>query len=298
MKKNKNFWSKKGFLALILALLMGLSLVGCGNTNTEDPSDENSSSEGTETSEYARELKYRRMPTATSDLFEGGVVPILERMGYTLTPVEITDSIQRELSLSEGEIDLHVDANTAYLDAFNEQYGANNVGVLEIPTVPTGIYSGYKTDLADIAVGDQIAFPNDAANEARSLYLLETLGWVKMKEGLDKSKYTLLDIEENVYDLDFVEMSGGSIPAVREDFAFIILRGSDAYNGKVDFNSALARESDDSILAASRMVLAVDGDNQDEGWVQDVIAAYQSDEFKEYIASTGDFWILPDYLKD
>jgi D-methionine transport system substrate-binding protein len=309
----KKIWVTKGVLALTLALTVAASATGCSKkssetaaapastegTKTEAPATTEAAAETqSEKSEYARELKYRRMPTATSDLFECGVAPILEREGYTLTPVEITDSVQRELALSEDEIDFHVDANTAYLDNFNKEQGTDLTGVLEIPTIPTGIYSGTRTDLKDIADGDKIAFPNDPANEARALYLMETNGLLKMKEGITKSQYTLADIVENPYNLELIEMKGASIAGVRDDFAFIILRGSDAYNAKVDFNSALAREKEDSILAASRMQVAVNGVHKDEGWVKDLIAAYQSDEFKEYLKSTGDFWILPDYLKD
>lgn len=248
-------------------------------------------------SEYARELKYRRMPTATSDLFEGGVAPILEAQGYTLTPVEITDSIQREMALSEGEIDFHVDANTAYLKNFNKEQGTNLIGVTEIPTVPTGLYPGKKDSLEDIEEGDSIAFPDDAANTARSLYLLESNELLVMDTTKEKSQYTLQDIKENPLNLQFTEMKGASIPGVRDDFDYVILRGSDAYNAGVDFNTAIAREKPESILQASRMVVAVNGENENEGWVQDIVNAYHSEEFKKYLDENGDFWIRPDYLQ-
>lgn len=300
---------------IVLALAAALFVAGCGSSKegaaaepaateetTEAAAEE--SAEGSETekaeeseiSEYARELKYRRMPTATSDLFEAGVMPILERQGYTFTPVEITDSVQRELALAEGEIDFHVDAHSAYLAATNEAQGTNLVGVLPIPTVPTGIYPGAKDDLADIEVSDTIAFPDDASNTARALLLLQNTGLIELDETVDPTEYTLLDIVENPYELEFTEMAGGTITAVREDFAYIILRGSDAYNAGVDFSSALAGESQDAIADDNRMQLCINGDNVDEGWVQDLIAAYQSEEFKEFMKTQSDIWILPDYL--
>jgi D-methionine transport system substrate-binding protein len=171
------------------------------------------------------------------------------------------------------------------------------MGALAIPTVPTGIYPGAKDDLADIADGDTIAFPDDASNEARALLLLQNTGLIKMDENVSPSEYTLLDIAENPYNLEFTEMAGGTIAAVREDFAYIILRGSDAYNSGIDFNTALAGESQDAITDDNRMQLCINAANADEGWVQDIIAAYKSDEFKEFMSTQSDIWILPDYLQ-
>ncbi|MCD8150970.1 MAG: MetQ/NlpA family ABC transporter substrate-binding protein [Clostridiales bacterium] len=312
MKKSVKFVT-----ALLTAAILA-SLTGCSGATDTDTSvagteeteetveaeeaeeaeeTEETEEETSEISEYARELKYRRMPTATSDLFEAGIAPILEREGYTLTPVEITDSIQREIALSEDEIDFHVDSHAAYVASFNESYDTDLAPVLPIPTVPTGIYSGSKDDLADIEEGDAIAFPSDASNEARSLLLLSTLGLITMDEDVEQTQYTLADIVENPYNLEFTEMDGSTIPSVREDFAYVILMGSDAYNAGIDFATALAAESQDAILEDNMMELVVNGTHKDEGWVQDIIDAYQSEEFKEFMETQSDFWILPDYLQ-
>lgn len=290
---------------IALALMASLLLAGCGSTSSSSTADttaaettEAADGEESTVSEYARELKYRRLPTATSDLFEAGIAPILEAEGYTLTPVEITDSVQRELALAEGEIDFHIDAHTAYLNATNEAQGTNLVGAIAIPTVPCGIYPGAKDSLDDIADGDTIAFPDDASNEARSLLLLQDTGLLTMDESVDPTEYTLQDIVENPYNLEFTEMSGPNITAVREDFSYIILRGSDAYNAGLDFATALAGESADAIIDDNRMQVCINGDNADEGWVQDIVNAYQSEEFKEFMKTQSDIWILPDYLAD
>lgn len=94
---------------LSITVLLAFLLTGC--SNNEDASAGNSS----EQEETKGELKYRRLPTATSDLFEEGVTPILEEQGYTLTPGEITDSVQREIALSEDELDFHIDAHRPIL---------------------------------------------------------------------------------------------------------------------------------------------------------------------------------------
>ncbi len=303
MKKSVKFVT-----ALLTAAILA-SLTGCsGSTQTASTgeeagetveageTEEAESEEVGEISEYARALKYSRVPTASSDLFEAGILPILEREGYTLTAVEITDPMQREIALSEDEIDFHVDAHAARVASFNEGYETDLVAVLPVPTVPTGIYSGIKDDLTDIEEGDAIAFPSEASNEARSLLLLSTLGLVTLDENVEQTQYTLADIVENPYNLEFTEMDGSTIANVREDFAYVILCGSDAYNAGIDFATALAAESQGAILEDNLLELVVNGTHKDEGWVQDIVDAYQSEEFKEFMETQNDFWILPDYL--
>lgn len=277
----------------ILGALFTLFMVGCGSDNSKDTA-------ATQISEGAKQhkvIKYRRLPTATSDMFEAGIVPILKKKGYELKPVEITDSVQRELALSEDEIDMHVDSHAAYVNTINKDQKTNLYPALQVPTVPAGIYAGSKTDLKQLADGDKIAFPNDASNEARSLQLLKETGLIKMKEGVDPTKYKLADVAENPHHLQLVLMKGPNIAGVRSDFAFVILRGSDAYNAKIDFNSALAGERQEDILAPNMMCFVVNGKHKDEAWVQDVIAAYKSPEFKDFMKTQSKFWILPEYLR-
>lgn len=276
-------------LASVLALsTLLLAAAGCGSSSKEA-----SSGKAGET----KELKYRVMPTATSDLFDGGIKPILEKKGYKLTPVKITDSIQREMALDEGKIDFHVDAHKAWIDQVNKSKGTHLTAILPLPTVPTAIYGGSKKTLEEVAPGDVIAIPNDASNLARAYQLLEQLGWIKLDPNKDKDHVTGKDIVENPKNLQFKEMKGPSINTIRSDVAYIILRGSDAYNAKIDFNSALFAENLDSIKDSMRIALCIADKNKDTQWVKDIIEAYKSPEFKEYVKKTGSFWILPDYMK-
>ena len=291
-------WQRKSIATIMLVGLMALFLNGCSSDKAS--SEKNAAESGAKISAGAakhQEIKYRRMPTATSDLFEAGIVPILKKEGYKLKPVEITDSVQRETALSEDEIDMHVDAHAAYIKSFNKNQKTDLAFVLPIPTVPTGIYSGTKKELSQLSAGDKIAFPNDPSNEARSLQLLSQIGFIKMQPGVEPTKYKLSDIAANPKNIEFVEMKGPNIASVRTDFAFIILRGSDAYNSKIDFNSALSAEKQEDILADNMMQLIVNGKHKDEQWVKDIIAAYKSDEFKKFMQKQSKFWILPDYLR-
>lgn len=281
------FWKAIG-VALISSLLVVTA--GCGGSS----SDKQSASGEQSTKKV---LKYRVMPTATSDLFEAGIKPILEKKGYKLEAVHIKDSVQREMALEEGQIDFHVDAHQAWIDAINASKGTHLTTVLDILTVPTGIYSGSKTALDEVADGDTILVPNDASNLARSYQLLSHLGWISLDPSKDINHVTAADITANPKNLNFKEMKGPTIASVRTDAAYIILRGSDAYNAKIDFNSVLYPETAKDINKKMYMALCINEKNKDTQWVKDIIAAYKSPEFKEFMKTQGSFWILPDYLR-
>lgn len=285
---------KINWIKAIGAALLGTALLaaaGCGGAA-------NSSSKSAQgEANQKKVLKYRVMPTATSDLFEAGVKPILEKKGYKLEAVKITDSVQRELALNDGEIDFHVDAHKAYLDAINKKQGTTLTAVLPLPTVPTGLYPGKKSKLEEVADGDTIALPNDASNVARAYQILNNLGWIKLDPKKDHNHVTQKDIVENPKHLKFQEMRGPSIASIRTDVDYIILRGSDAYNAKIDFNSALFGENVKDIDPAMMIALCVNEKNKDAPWVKDIIAAYKSPEFKDFMKTQSKFWILPDYLR-
>ena len=273
-------------------LLLGVFILvaaGCGGSEPQKATP-------AKTSAAKQELKYRVMPTATSDLFEAGIKPMLEKQGYKITPVNIKDSVQREMALDEGQIDFHVDAHAAYINAINKSKGTHLTAILPLPTVPTGIYAGNKKALSEIADGDTIAIPNDASNLARSYQLLNRLGWIQLNDKTDPDQVTGKDIVSNPKNLKFQEMKGPTINAIRSDVAFIILRGSDAYNAKLDFNSILFGEESKGMKDSMRIALCINEKNKDAQWVKDIIAAYKSPEFKKFVASQGTFWILPDYM--
>ena len=48
----------------------------------------------------------QQIPGTYSDLFEKGVKPILEKKGYKITGKDMSDLLQADIALNEGEVDL------------------------------------------------------------------------------------------------------------------------------------------------------------------------------------------------
>ena len=91
-------------------------------------------------------------------------------------------------------------------------------------------------------------------------------------------------------------MKSLNIPAVEEDFDYVVITGSIVYNAGIDASTALAKES---VLPHLILQVVVKERNKDSKWAKDLVAAYHSKEFKDYLEKTnfenGLFWIPEDY---
>lgn len=273
---NLKIW--KRLTVTILLVAAGLAvLAGCGSDNS---------------SGSKKTLVYSKSQGPYSELFEEAIKPILEKEGYKVEGKSMSDLLQADIALNEGEVDFNVEQHTAYMNAFNNKQNGHLAALTTIPTVPAGIYAGAKTSLDQIADGDVIAVPNDASNTARAYALLQKAGWIKLDANKDLSTVTQQDITENPHHLQFTEMKSMTIPAVRGDFAFIVITGSVVTNAKIDPSTALLKED---ILPHLLLQLVVQDKNKDAQWAKDIAAAYHSDEFKQYLKEHNNgLWFVPE----
>ena len=238
------------------------------------------------------ELTFSRSSGPSPDLFIAAVQPILERQGYTIRAVDLSDMFQTDLALNDGEVDFNVQQHTAYMNNFNKTQGGKLVALIPIPTVYAGIYPGAKKDLKDIEDGDHIAIPNDVSNAARCLLILQKAGLVKFDPKKDIAAVTVHDIVENPNNLRFTEMHDLNIPAAATDFDYIVLPGPAVYTARIDPATALVTEDLKPHLI---LHLVVREEDRDSGWAQDIVNAYKSDEFRAYMEKNNDgLWYVPE----
>ena len=270
----------KKLTVFLLAATLGTALLaGCGGNSNNKAAGEK------------KELVFSKSQGPYSELFEQGIKPILEKKGYKITAKDMSDLLQADVALNEGEVDFNVEQHTAYMNNFNEKQGGHLAAITPIPTVPAGIYPGSKTALNQISDGAKVAVPNDAANTARAYALLQKAGFIKLAKDKELSMVTQQDIVENPHNIQFTEMKSLNIPAVRSDFDFIVITGSIVYNAKIDPSTALLTED---ILPHLMLHLVVLDKNKEAQWAKDIAAAYNSDEFKAYLkANNKGLWYVP-----
>ncbi|OAV59571.1 metal ABC transporter substrate-binding protein [Enteractinococcus helveticum] len=241
------------------------------------------------------EIAYSKSQGPYTELFEDAIIPILEEDGWTFRVEEVSELLNANIALNDGDVDLNVEQHTAYMDDFNENYDGDLVAITSIPTVPAGLYSENHDSLDDITEGATIALPDDAANAARCYLVLEKAGWIEIDDDADLGNITQDDIVDNPYNLELTEMKSLTIPSAAPDFDFYVLTGSIVYNAGIDASTALETED---ILDHLVLKAVVKEENQDTEWAQAVVDAYHSDEFKTYLDENNDgLWWIPEELQ-
>lgn len=135
---------------------------------------------------------------------------------------------------------------------------------------------GGKSDQITIAV------PNDTTNEARALLLLEDLGYIQLKDQAGITA-TILDIEENPYDIVLKEVEAAQIPNVLKDVDYAVINSNYAIEADLNpIEDALGIENSSS---AYSNILAVKEGNEDTDIIKALAAALESQEVADFIAS-------------
>ena len=137
-----------------------------------------------------------------------------------------------------------------------------------------------KTDAAPTGTGLQIAIPNDTTNEARALILLENLGIIKLKEGAGVTA-TILDIEENPFNVDFKEVEAAQLPGVLQDVDYAVINSNFAIDaGLVPATDALSLEG---AYSAYGNIVAVKEGNEETAKTKALVAALESQKVADFI---------------
>ncbi|WP_296146941.1 MetQ/NlpA family ABC transporter substrate-binding protein [uncultured Corynebacterium sp.] len=260
-----------------------LGLTACGSSESTDAGDD-------------KTIRVATSPGPYSELFQDGVVPILEEEGYTVDVQNFTDLTQADTALAEGSADLNVEQHTAWMNVFNEEKGANLASITEVPTVPAGLYSEKHKSLDDVADGQTVGVPLDGSNKSRALHVLVDAGWITLRDDADEALLAESDIAESPHNLEIKPMDSANLSRSLPDLDWAVIPGSMSYSAKLDPNLQLFQEE----LRPELILVAVTTeDKKDAPWAKAVAQAYRSDEFKEYFNSQNEnnYWFLPDSLK-
>ena len=291
--------SYQKILALVLALVLSLSLAACAAKTETAASTETASTEtaSNETASDAVESKgtitVAASPTPHAEIL-AQAAPILAAEGWTLEVKEFQDYVQPNNVVESGEFDANYFQHIPYLENFNEEQGTHLVNAGGIHYEPFGIYPGTKSSLDDIAEGDTIAVPNDTTNEARALLLLQDNGILKLKDGAGLTA-TVLDIEENPYNVEILELEAAQVPRVKDEVAYVVLNGNYALDAGFSVaKDSLAYEKSDSDAAKTYVnVIAVKEGNENSEKILALVGALKSDAIRQYINDTYDGAVVP-----
>lgn len=103
--------------------------------------------------------------------------------GISVDIVDFTDYTQPNAALTEGDLDLNQFQTVIYLAQYNEAAQQDVAPIGATAIYPLSLYSTEYTTVKDITEGETVAVPNDPANLARALLVLQSAELVELKDG-------------------------------------------------------------------------------------------------------------------
>lgn len=213
---------------------------------------------------------------------------LLKNQGYTLVIKEFGDYVLPNMALDAGEVDANFFQHKPYLIEFNKNKGTKLISIASIHLEPMGLYSKLHKSLDFTKKkGLKVAIPNDPTNESRALEILARNKLLVLDEVPLK---TTLDIIENPYEIEFIELKAAQLPRVLPEVDYALINANYALSAGLDPNKALIKEQKDSPFAN---IIAIRQGSQNEAKIKALKAAMQSKTVKDFIIQKYQGQIIP-----
>ena len=226
------------------------------------------------------EIKVGFGPSNYAVQFQESIQPILERKGYKVTPIVFSQNPMITSSMRDNEIDASISQSYAFMLDLNRLLKMDMMSVGHTATAPQSLRSKKHDSLDDVRDGMTVTLSNDPINMERGARILESLGWIKIREGAQPATFSLKDIEKGQYDLVFKDVDPAHSMRSMDDVDFAIVNGNYVVNmgEKITDGLYVEKTPDDH-----RVIVTIQSKDKDQQWAKDLAAAYASDEFRDYI---------------
>lgn len=219
-----------------LVVLSTVTLAACGSKQS---SDNNTLTVGVMTMTDSDQARWDK------------IKELLKDDKITLKFKEFTDYSQPNKAVANKEVDINAFQHYNYLENWNKENKKDIVSIAETYISPIHLFSGtsqdgkakYK-DVSELPDKAQIAIPNDATNESRALYVLQSAGLIKLDVSGDKLA-TIANIKENSKNLDIKELDASQTARSLTSADAAIVNNSYAVPAGIDYSTSLYKEKAD-----------------------------------------------------
>ena len=270
----------KKYLALALIAVLAVCFAACGGSGKTEGTEETTTAEKTDVKIGVR-----------SDLIDyyNAVEPVLEAKGYNVEMVSFDDSIQPNVALGEGSIDVNWFQHEPYLTAYNAENGTDFVMVQPKTYAPLfAMYSTKHEKLEDIPDGAVIGVCNDATNQDRGLKMLADNGLITLDESVEVA--TVHDIKDNPHNFTFQEAEMQMLPQSIDDLDAICLAAQHMVTAGNDPSKYIIKSNDEEEYAVGFVVNKADAD---AAWAKDIAETVQCDELAKALQEVSGGALLP-----
>ena len=274
---------KKWLGVAAIATVAGLALAACGNSDKK--------ADNTTTVKIATVNR-----SGSEEARWDKVQELVEKDGIKLEFTEFTDYSQPNKATADGEVDLNAFQHYNFLNNWNKENGKDLVAIADTYISPIRLYSGKNgeenkyTKVEEIPNNGEIAIPNDATNESRALYLLQSAGLIKLDvSGTELA--TIANIKENPKNLKITELDASQTARSLSSVDAAVVNNTFVTEAKLDYKKALFKEQADENSKQWYNIIVAKKDWESSpkaDAIKKIIAAYHTDEVKKVIEETSD----------
>ncbi|QRM30940.1 MetQ/NlpA family ABC transporter substrate-binding protein [Microvirga sp. VF16] len=139
-----------------------------------------------------------------------------KEQGLDVKVIEFTDWVTPNAALANKDIDVNYFQHIPFLEDAKKARGYDFVSIGVGTMSKVGLYSKKYKSVADLPNGAKVSIANDPVNGGRGLVLLDRIGLIKLKEGLDY-KATVADIVSNPKNIKITELVAQQLPTALDD---------------------------------------------------------------------------------
>lgn len=287
----------KKTIAIALTLALGASLAACGSTSSSAAASASTSGAagGTVT------LKVGASPSPHAEILETAA-PILAEQGIELDIVEFDDYVLPNTALADGSLDANYFQHQPYLTNFNAENGTDLVSAGSIHYEPLGLYAGKTASLDELADGAVIGIPADATNGGRALLLLQDLGVLTLKDGIDLDYFRNAEditfseydgIAENPHNVQIEALEAANLPAALPDLDFAVINGNYAIPAGIADKLLATEDAAGDAAQVFANIVAVRSGDETRPEIEALVEVLKSDEVKSFIEEKYEGSVLP-----
>ncbi|GAB2758580.1 MetQ/NlpA family ABC transporter substrate-binding protein [Salinifilum aidingensis] len=199
------------FAALLGSAVFALAACGGGGTPAqEDPQ---------------APLKIGASPTPHAEVLEFVKDNLAEDAGLDFEIEQFDDYNRPNDALQHGELDANYYQHKPFLEKYESERGGEFSWVTDVHSEPLGVHSKKVDDLQDLQQGATVTVPNDPANQARALKLLQAEGVLKLEPGTGQNA-GVRDVAENPKKLELKPLAADQLPRTVQDAAAAVVNGN------------------------------------------------------------------------
>lgn len=214
--------------------------------------------------------------------------------GYTVELVQVSDNVQYNRLLADGEVDANFAQHEPYMQLFNEENDAELVLLDKIYDAKVGFYSKEHDSLEQIPEGAKVAIANDVSNEGRALAMLHDQGLITLPEGTGFDG-RIGDIVDDPLALEFVQVDLLNLPSAYDEEGMALVYSYPSYIEKIDLTPADALFLEETVDQRFSISLIAREDNQDTEKLQALRRAMTSDAVRSFLEDEHSATLIPSF---